>query len=97
MPAIIAPDIPHDCADFAVRRRLELAAYAAREGDPVEALRHASNALRYAARVPLDCLSAQRIADVVVTLEQEVAARLSPPSDDPPPTPSTPAPPPCAA
>lgn len=81
------PAAPASFADFAVARRMQLVASAVQAGDAARALQLADAALRHAARLPLDCGMVQRIADVVVTLEHELAARLPDPGPPPPPSP----------
>lgn len=74
---------PASYADFAITRRMELASRAVNEGDPARALQLADAALKHAARLTPDCRTVQRIADVVVTLEDMTAAPPAPPSPPP--------------
>jgi predicted negative regulator of RcsB-dependent stress response len=80
--SVVDPAMPASFADFAITRRMELANIAVSRGRASEALNHAEAALRHAARLTLDCLTVQRIADVVVRLE-DIAASQSP-SQTPP-------------
>jgi hypothetical protein len=74
------PAFPASFADFAITRRMELASRAVNAGDKVRALQLADAALKHAARLTLDCLTVQRIADVVVTLEDMTATPPAPTS-----------------
>ena len=75
---------PASYADFAITRRMELASRAVNEGDPARALQLADAALKHAARLTPDCRTVQRIADVVVTLEDMTASPPSQPLGPPP-------------